>query len=716
VTTTDAPTGTTTPGTAAASTPAAGLGDGGWRTEALLLVEVAALAAFAFSRPVLDSFGRSPETFIARNADTAAIVWFGLIVSFVPALVLGALGAATRVLGPARRRWAHIGLVGLLGGVVVWRLGQDVTGWPGDATKLILAGVLAVPLAGALRWRLPALGTFLRYAGVASLLFLGQFLFTSPVASLVLGDGAELDDDVAAAVAGQLGDDAPDVVFVVFDALPVESLLDGTGHIDAATFPNFARVADAGTWYRNNTSNAIYTGFSVPAILTGRLPETRPADRYRPDPENLFTLLGGSYDVQAAEQVTNLCPEDVCVPSATPGVGPLLGDAAELWWDGAAQADDAGGSDVPGALETERYAEAEQWIAGIEERDGDRPRLVFQHIMLPHGPFAVTDDGTRYATLSEQPTGQFGPVWTEGGTEVGRQRHLLQTQAADRLLGQILARLDADDAFDDTLIVVTADHGEAFMTGEPDRQLSEANADKIAWAPLVIKAPGQREGRIDDANVQSVDIVPTVADLLGVELPWDVDGIPAGRAAAERGDTKPIADYTRGELSDAGELDHVQLDGPALFAEVLAADAVEHDGPEGVWQRTAHGELVGREVADLDIVDPGGAPPDGGDPAAGAGRLAVERLADLEAGDGDPPLIEVVGHTELPEGTVVAYALDGRVAALTEVGPGGRDDTNMAHALLPPALLGDGGSELTAYRVTGEVGHEVLRPLAVDAA
>ena len=682
----------------------------GWRTEALLLVEVAALAAFAFSRPVLDSFGRSPETFIARNADAAAIVWFGVVVSFVPALVLGGLGTATRLLGSANRRRAHVGLVAVLGGLVAWRLGQDVTGWPGDATKLILAGFLAVPLVGVLRWRFPALGTFLRYAGVASLLFLGQFLFTSPSASLVLGDGPELDDEVAASVAEQLGGDAPDVVFVLFDALPTESLLDGTGHIDAATYPNFARVADSGTWYRNNTSNAIYTGFSVPAILTGRMPETRPQPRYRPDPENLFTLLGGSYDVRAAEQVTNLCPEDICAPTARPGVGPLLGDAVDLWWDGAAQADDEGGSDVPGALETDRYARAEQWIEGFDSR-GDRPRLLFQHIMLPHGPFAVTDDGTPYVGVSDLATGLFGLVWAPGGAEVGHQRHLLQTSAADRLLGQILDRLEADDAYDDSLIVVTADHGEAFLPGEPDRQLSEANADKIAWAPLIIKAPGQTEGRIDDANVQSVDIVPTMADLLGVDLPWDVDGIPADRAAAERDDTKPLADYNRGELSDAGELPHVELDGPAHFAEVLAADAVEHDGPGGAWRRTAHGGLVGRDLGELDVAasDDAGSDAEGGD----AGEVAVERLADLEGGDGGPRLIEVVGHTELPGGTLVAYALDGTVAAVTEVGSGTQAGTRMAHALLPPDLFGDGASELTAYVITGEVGHEVLTPIAV---
>lgn len=693
------------PAPGADAAPDTPLGPGGWRTEVLLLVEVAALAAFALSRPVLDSFGRSPETFIARDADAAAIVSFGLIVSFVPVLALGAVGLATRLLGPARRHWAHIGLVGLLGGAVVWRLGQDVTGLPGAATRMIVAGVVGVPLVAVLRWKLPALGTFLRYAGLASLLFLGQFLFTSPVSSLVLGDGTRVDDDVAASVAADLGDHPPDVLFVVFDALPVVSLLDGTGHIDAATFPNFARLAGTGTWYRNHTSNSVFTGFSVPSILTGRRPPTEPPDRSGPDPENLFTLLGGSYDVQAAEQVTNMCPEDVCIPEGSPGVGPLLDDAVELWWDGTVEADEVGGSDLPGALDADRYQRSEEWVAGIEDARRGQPRLLFQHVVVPHGPFVVTDDGTRYEGLDEDlPTGIFGPDWAPGGAEVGRQRHLLQTQAADRLLGRLLDRLEADSAFDDTLVVVTADHGEAFIPGEPDRRLSEANADQIAWTPLIIKAPGQREARIDDANVQSVDIVPTVADLLGVDVPWDVDGIPADRAAEERDDTKPIAAYTVGELRDADRVDHVELDGPAHFAEVLSADAVEHDGPGGVWKRTAHGGLTGRDVDTLDVTEPDGTV-----------GVEVERLDDLEAADDDPRLIEVVGHTELPAGTVVAYALDGTIAALTEVGPGTGANTRMAHALLPPDLFGDGRSELTAYVVEGPVGGETLRPVPVGS-
>ena len=176
-----------------------------------------------------------------------------------------------------------------------------------------------------------------------------------------------------------------------------------------------------------------------------------------------------------------------------------------------------------------------------------------------------------------------------------------------------------------------------------------------------------------------------------------------------------MADYNRGELSDAGELPYVELDGPMHLAEVLAADAVEHDGPDGAWRRTAHGALVGRDLDELDVTEPGAA---GSDAEAGgdAGAVAVERLADLESEDDAPRLIEVVGHTELPAGTAVAYALDGTVAAVTEVGPGTQAGTRMAHALLPPALFGDGASDLTAYVITGEVGHEVLTPITVGTS
>src|SRR5262245_37278717 len=100
-----------------------------WRkSELWLAMEVAALTALTFSRPILDSFGRSPETFVARRASHTDILLFALVVAFVPALVVALAGAATRLFGPTARRWVHVGVVAVLGGLAAWRLGQDITG------------------------------------------------------------------------------------------------------------------------------------------------------------------------------------------------------------------------------------------------------------------------------------------------------------------------------------------------------------------------------------------------------------------------------------------------------------------------------------------------------------------------------------------------------------------------------------------------------------
>ncbi len=675
----------------------------GVRQEAGLALELAALTAFAFSRPVLDSFGRSPETFVARGADAPAIVQFGVVVALGPALAFALVGLASRILGTTGRRWAHLVLVGGLGGLAAWRLGQDLTGWPPGTMRLIVAAALLGVVVALVRAVVPLAGTFLRYTGVASLIFLGQFLFLSPVSSLVRGDGPRLDDEVAAGVAAELGSDAPTVVVVVFDALPTASLLDGTGRIDGEQFPNFGRLAATSTWYRNNTTVAAFTGQAVPAILTGRLPDSTQPGYVVPDPENLFTWLGGAYDPQVRELSTRLCPDELCGNTGSPGLGVLLGDAATLWGEPAPAA--SGDVELPGVLEEERYAEAERWIGELDTSPEGRPDLVFYHTMLPHGPWTFSADGSLYRA-AWVPTGTFAFAWTETGIPVGRQRHLLQTQAADRLLGQLLDGLEATGVLDEALVVVTADHGEAFLPNEPPRFLSAANLGEIAWTPLFVKAPGQTGAAIDDSNTWSIDIVPTIADVLGVDLPWEVDGVPAAQAGRERGDEKRMIDSKGNPLRpEEGEI-FIEIDAEtarAAFEDVLGADALPATGPDAIWRRTEHGDLFGREIADLTV----------GDEAAAT--VTVDQLGDLqEQGTEETPLLEIVGRTGLPEGEVVAYALGGTVAALTVVEPPAGDQPNTALALVPPHLLAIGHNQLTAYLVEGPVGAEVLHPLAVE--
>jgi hypothetical protein len=694
---------------------------GDWRDEIGLGLEVAALTAFVISRPVLDSFGKSPETFVARRATTADVVIFGLLVAFVPALVVASVGGASRLFGPRVRSHVHLGLITLLGGLAAWRLGRDLTGWSGTAAKLLVA-VVAGALVGLLRGKVPSSATFLRYAGVASLVFLVQFLAMSPVAGLAFDRGGGVDDEVAAGVRDDLGDETqpPPVVMVVMDAFPTATLLDGSGHIDATAFPNLAALADSATWYRNSTSVAAFTVEAVPAVFTGRFPEPDGSSAVDGgSPDNLFTLLGGSYDLHVREQLTALCPTGLCDTGGGRGdLGGLLGDARSLWGDGTSDQPDSREMNMPGVTDVDRYGEFEDWIDQQDLSAGDRPDLFAAHLLLPHNPWDTLPDGSRYeASLVE--TGAFAGTWSDSGLGVGRQRHILQAQAADRLIGHLTDRLRDAGIYDDALIVVTADHGHAFAAQEPERGVSKEQYEQILWAPLIVKAPGQTDGDggIDDGNVMSIDILPTIADLLGVTIPWEVDGVPADEAADERDPAvKWVDDDPANRWHAEDGSGRIAVDAEAGFRKLLTLDGIPWSGsgsgggsgagdPDAVWKRTPFGDLVGEDVDAAGEV---------GEPAEASVHLVTPptRLDDIDLDDRLP--LEVVGETDLPVGTVVAYALNGTVAAVTTVEPAHIDLGPFAHGLLPPDLFVAGDNDLTAYVVEGTPADPTLRPLDVD--
>ncbi|MFL6251007.1 MAG: sulfatase, partial [Actinomycetes bacterium] len=96
------------------------------------------------------------------------------------------------------------------------------------------------------------------------------------------------------------------------DELPLASLLDTQGHIDASNFPNLAWLAERSTWYRNATGTTQWTRDAFPSMLTGRWPSQPLAAHYRNYPYNLFSLLGESYQLNVHESATRLCPPRDC--------------------------------------------------------------------------------------------------------------------------------------------------------------------------------------------------------------------------------------------------------------------------------------------------------------------------------------------------------------------------------------------------------------------
>jgi hypothetical protein len=567
------------------------------------------------------------------------------------------------------------------------------------------AGILGGAALVALRWRVPITATFLRYAGLASVLFLVQFLVMSPASDLVFGGGGGVDRGVAAAVERDLAADAhpPPVVVVVMDAFPTATLLDGHGHIDAEQFPNLAALAGSATWYRNASTVSGFTVEAVPAIFTGRYPaQDGSSAATGGKPQNLFTLLGDSYDLHVKEQVTRICPSALCNSGGGGGaVGGLLSDAEGLWRNGTTGDRVDVEMNMPGVTDIDRYAQFESWIDAQDFSPGGRPDLFAYHLLMPHGPWDTLADGTHYQA-SAPPTGTWAGAWGPRGLAVGHERHVLQSQAADKLLGHLTDRLKQAGIYDDALIVVTADHGDSFVAEQPERGVAQSQYEQILWAPLLVKAPHQAEGVVNDENVMSIDVLPTIADLLGVDLPWKVDGRPA-RTAGERDQAVKWFDDDKNNLLRSRDGHRLEFDAKAGFAKLLRMDGVDGPGPGAVWRRPPYRDLFGRSVDALTVGRPAAGKLDMVDPAGG-----------LQHVDTDKPLpLEVLGKTRLAVGTNVAYALNGKIAAVTTVEPPDGADPPIAHGLLPPDLFVAGANDLTAYVVEGPPGGETLRPLDV---
>ena len=288
------------------------------------------------------------------------------------------------------------------------------------------------------------------------------------------------------------------VVMVVFDELPLTSLMAPGERIDASRYPAFGRLARDATWYRRASAVHDSTALAVPAILDGRYP--RPglrADVYS-HPVNRVTLLERRYEVHAFEEATGLCPTSLCEPPA--------GTTASH-------------------LSSGKLARFREFVDTVERRPA--PALWFKHVLLPHVPWQFYPSGRRYRLNAPEPipglNGElgFGAPWL---VKVSYQRHLLQLGLADRLLGELLARLRRLDLYDGALIVVVADHGIGFHLGMERRAVTRRNVQDLAPVPLLIKLPGQRRGVVDDRHVETIDILPTLLELTGLKAPRPLDG------------------------------------------------------------------------------------------------------------------------------------------------------------------------------------------------
>ena len=121
------------------------------------------------------------------------------------------------------------------------------------------------------------------------------------------------------------------ILMVVFDQLPLVSLLDNEGQIDPIRYPNFSKLAGDSIWYRNATAVSDRTGWALPALLTGNYPDPKKLPVSEHHPNNLLTLFSQSHQVYSFEPITRLCPTELCSRLDQPRGSRTALLLADLW-------------------------------------------------------------------------------------------------------------------------------------------------------------------------------------------------------------------------------------------------------------------------------------------------------------------------------------------------------------------------------------------------
>ncbi|HEY8338493.1 MAG TPA: hypothetical protein VIK95_01425, partial [Egibacteraceae bacterium] len=384
------------------------------RSALALAGSLAVACNLAVAQPVLDLLARNPEFFAARRAPAVDVVLVALAMALLLPAALVAVVAAVRRVSPAAGALLHAVLLAVLGAAIAVQLLDALVPWPLLAP---LAAALGVGLAVAYR-RIPSVRTVLGAGLVVPLLVLGLFVVGSPFLGGGTATATVLDDEV------RVGNPVP-VVVVVLDELPVTTLLDAAGRIDAGRFPGFARLAGTSTWFPNAATPYDHTHRILPAALTGQPWRRGRAPVAADYPRNLFTVLADSHDVVARERVTWLCPPDVCETTPDPA-GQRLRDLAtdvgvvashvvlpEPLTRSLPPLDAGWGGFGDRAVETAAPPGAadmsfEEFLRSFRDGDG-APLLRYYHLMAPHHPFHTLPDGSSYPQALPMPAYDEGP-------------------------------------------------------------------------------------------------------------------------------------------------------------------------------------------------------------------------------------------------------------------------------------------------------------------
>jgi arylsulfatase A-like enzyme len=341
----------------------------------------------------------------------------------------------------------------------------------------------------------------------------------------------------------------PNVLLITVDTLRLDRLSCYGGPEENS--PHIDRLAADGVRFASVQAPRGLTWPSVTTLLTGLHPRTHEVRLNGAMLDPRFVTLPemlGNAGYETAGFLANMCD--------APNRG--LDTFFCAWWE------KSGPPAQPRRRQWDSHEQPE-WDAAITREAerfirsaGRRPFFAWVHYIDPHKPFdpvpwhlrsvydgsfTVDDDSLAELTLDRVPL-----------SPEQRQQLLAiydsQVSAVDEYIGRLLFALEEEDLAEDTLVVLSADHGEEL--GDHNFYFYHLSSvyQQVLSIPWILRWPDRLPaGRVVDEPVAGVDLTPTILDLLQISGDQTLEG--ASRAALARGETGATgAPVTFAEWSD----------------------------------------------------------------------------------------------------------------------------------------------------------------------
>ena len=313
----------------------------------------------------------------------------------------------------------------------------------------------------------------------------------------------------------------PDVFIYVIDALRADHL--GCYGYERETSPAIDAFAAGATQYMGALTPTTWTRPSVATLLTGLYPSVHGAMHDRDGLEEWLVLL--------PEVLHEAGYGTLCV-TANPHIDEAFGFKQGYERFVMRRAGTAGWV----------RSQAESFLAG---RGGEQPVFMYLHTMEPHDPYRPRPESRRRfdrgfpgacdgSAEGLSAAGRVNPTLSRDDIEHLVDLYDAEVYDADGGFSDFVQMLKRSGRFDEALVILTADHGEAF--GEHDTLSHGRNLNvEEMHVPLIIRFPGGRfAGRRVSDGVSLIDVLPTVLAEVGArpKLSYALPGRELPRASS----------------------------------------------------------------------------------------------------------------------------------------------------------------------------------------